>query len=413
MNIVSLAMNFIGPAVVSKIASSLGINSSLVNKAISVALPAILGGAAGRASTQGGLGSLFDMVSGKQGGMLDSFAGMLGTPDESRLMNAGQSNLSALLGDDALGSMAGAVGRHAGIDTQQANSLLGLVGPVALGALGNEVQRSGLDARGLATFLDGQKQNIADAMPQSFMDDVSGSGAFGDIDFGNIGGAVGGIVDDATGAVERGVSGAGAAVAGAAGAVGSAAASSYRAGANAVDGAADAVGDAARDTGTAIRDSGSAMHDEVRSSGFGWLKWLIGLILLAAIAWFVWTNFLAPTMQETAGTEQSVIVGDTNVGAMMGSTVDSVRSSIGSITDEASARAALPDLVAANDQFDAISGMTETMGAAEKGVLGSVIGTALESLRPMIEKVLEIPGVGPVVGPALEGMIEKLEGMAG
>ena len=516
MNIVSLAMNFLGPTVINKIAGSLGINNALVTKAISVALPAILGGVAGQSRSQTGLGSLFSMLTGNQGNMLDAFAGMVGTHDQSRLMDAGRQDLSSLLGDEALSSISGAVGRHAGIDPQQASSLLGLVGPVALGTLTSEVQRDGLDARGLASLLEGQQKNIAEAMPHSFMKDLSGSSAFGGIDFGKIGGAAavagaiggaasgiasragnamsgagnmagnvtgsigdtargaagsvrdaagnalsgagdmagnvtgsigdtargaagsvrdaagsamsgagdmagnvtGSIGDTARGAVGsvgtaasgtvdatgRAISGTGAAIAGAgavaAGAVGAAASGSYRAGADAVDSAADAT-----------RHAGAAVRDETRRSGggWGWLKWLIGLLLLAAIAWFVWTNFIAPTMKQgAAGIEQSVMVGDADIGAAFGSTIDDVKSSLGSITDEASARAALPDLAGANDSLGEITGLVGSLGDAQKGAFSGMANTALGTLRPVIEKVIAIPGVGPVLAPVLESMVEKL-----
>ncbi len=631
MNIVSLAMNVLGPTVISKIAGSLGINNTLVTKAISVALPAILGGVAGRSKTHTGLGSLFNMLTGSKGNMLDSFAGMVGTDDQSRLMDAGRQDLASLLGDDALSSMSGAIGRHAGINQQQANSLLGLVGPVALGTLTSEVQRDGLDARGLANLLEGQQKNIAEAMPHSFLTEMSGSSVFGGIDFGKIGGAAavasaiggaasgvaaragnmagsigdtargaagsvgsaasgavdaagnaisgagnmagnmagsigdtargaaGSVGSAASGAVDaagnaisgagnmagnvagsigdtaRGAAGsvgsaasgavdvAGNAISGAgnmagnvagsigdtargaAGSVGSAASGAVDAAGNAISGAgnmagnmAGSIGDTARgaagsvgsaasgavdaagnaisgagnmagnmagsigdtasvavdatgrtisgtgaaiagagavaagaigaaassaqraganvadDTVEAARQTSANMRDETRRSGggWGWLKWLIGLLLLAAIAWFVWTNFIAPTMKQSAGMEQSIVVGDTDIGAAFGSTIDTVKSSIGSITDEASARAALPDLAAANDTFDKIGGMVGSLGETQKGALSGVAGTAMETLRPMMQKAVDIPGVGPIVAPAMESMLGKLAAMA-
>ena len=480
MNIVSLAMNFLGPTVIGRIAGSLGMDNALVTKAIGVALPAILGGVAGRSKTHTGLGSLFNMLTGSQGNMLDSFAGMVGTNDQSRLMDAGRQDLSNLLGDDALSSISGAVGRHAGIDAQQASSLLGLVGPVALGTLTSEVQRDGLDARGLASLLEGQQKNIAEAMPHSFLNAMSGSGAFGDIDFGKIGGAaavagaiggaasgvaaragnavsgagdMAGTVSGSIGDTARGaagsvrdaagntMSGAGDMAGNVTGSIGNTARGAAGSVGDAASGAVDATGRAVSGTGAAIAGAGAVAAGTVGAAasgsyragtddidddldgdrngtrrsggGWGWLKWLIGLLLLAALAWFVWTNFIAPTMRESAGIERTVMVGDTDVGAAFGSTIDEAKASLGSITDEASARAALPDLAASNDRLGEIGEMVGSLGEAQQGAFSGMATTAIETLRPAIENVIAIPGVGPILAPVLESMVEKLGAMAG
>ena len=112
--------------------------------------------------------------------------------------------------------------------------------------------------------------------------------------------------------------------------------------------------------------------------------------------------------QGAAGIEQSVMVGDADIGAAFGSTIDDVKSSLGSITDEASARAALPDLAGANDSLGEITGLVGSLGDAQKGAFSGMANTALGTLRPVIEKVIAIPGVGPVLAPVLESMVEKL-----
>ncbi len=55
MNLVSLAMNFVTPAIVSRIASALGIDSKIAQMAISAALPSILAGIAGKSTKPDGL----------------------------------------------------------------------------------------------------------------------------------------------------------------------------------------------------------------------------------------------------------------------------------------------------------------------------------------------------------------------
>jgi len=113
-------------------------------------------------------------------------------------------------------------------------------------------------------------------------------------------------------------------------------------------------------------------------------------------------KFIAPTMQQTAGTEQSIMVGDTDIGA-----------AFGSITDESSARAALPDLAVSNDRPGEIGGMVGSLGEGQQGDVSGMARTAFGAMRPVVEKAIAIPGADPIVAPVPESMIEKFGAMAG
>jgi len=63
MNIVSMAMGYLGPTIVSKVAKSMGMSDSIVTKMIGLALPSILGGLTGSSRSGAGAGALFDAVS--------------------------------------------------------------------------------------------------------------------------------------------------------------------------------------------------------------------------------------------------------------------------------------------------------------------------------------------------------------
>ena len=166
MNIMNMALKYVGPMVAERIASKLGIGGPVVNKLIAAALPAIMGSLIGKTNSSGGLGSIMDMVSGSDrpqpGGLADMFAS---DGDIDGLASAGGGMLEGLLGGEGLGTLAGALGQHAGVEQNAAGSLLGMLAPVALGTIGEQVSEQNLDTAGLAQMLQGQAGNIAEAMP--------------------------------------------------------------------------------------------------------------------------------------------------------------------------------------------------------------------------------------------------------
>jgi len=400
MNIVSMAMNFMGPAVIDRIARSLGINSTLARTAISTALPAIMAAMAGKGASAQGAGSILDMVRDKGASGLDNLETMFGGADEAQRIDAGHRDLATTLGNGEMGPIMQAVSRFTGIEEQKSNALLGMMAPVAMGTIGEEVSKQNLDADGLSRFLSGQRSNIADALPDGFVDNVSGSASF-DAFRSNFMGTdtmgreavaqVGGgqhpantdrVATGTIGTAETGTAGAGTSPVGT-GPVG------HGETVERVTTHADTV-----DTPTA------------RKSG-GMLGWLIGLLALLAIGWYVFTNFISPSdVDAPAGIEQSL--GQSEIGSELSQSVQNIQSSLGSITDEDSARAALPDLTAASENLGSVQEMAGNLPDAQRGALGGIVTNAMKTLEPMIEKVRAIPGVGAIVGPVLDGIVEKM-----
>ena len=181
MNLVSLIMQFLAPAIINKMAGSLGIGQGLAGKAISAALPSILAALAGSASKGGGGAALASMLGKQDPGLLGNFASMLGGSGQQGLIDSGSSALSSLLGGGSSNAIASAVGKFAGINDGQSKSLLGMLAPVVLGTLAKEQKSQGLDANGLAGLLAGQKDNIASALPAGFSDLLKGSGVLDSI----------------------------------------------------------------------------------------------------------------------------------------------------------------------------------------------------------------------------------------
>ena len=176
MNIMSLVMQYFGPVIMNKIAGSLGINSTLAQKAIAYAAPAILAGIVGKVSQPGGAKVLSDMIAKQDPSILGKLGEMIGTGRQASVVEQGTSAMGGLLGNSTLGSLAGALSKQAGVGVGASNTLLGLMGPAILGVLGREQKSAGLDAAGLGNALIAQKQQIADAIPADFAKLLSGTG---------------------------------------------------------------------------------------------------------------------------------------------------------------------------------------------------------------------------------------------
>ena len=110
-------------------------------------------------------------------------------------------------------------------------------------------------------------------------------------------------------------------------------------------------------------------------------------------------------LKEAAGNFK---VGDVDLSKDLTGWIDGLQESLGSITDADSAKAALPKLEEANTQLDGLLGMTDKLPASAKGMFAGVIKNALDGLKDKVEKVTGIPGVGEIVKPILDGIVEKL-----
>ena len=86
--------------------------------------------------------------------------------------------LSGLLGSGAMGTLAQSVAKFAGVGESSGKSILGVLGPVILGVLGQQQRLGGLDANGLASLLGSQKDQIAASIPSGLTDMLTSAGLF-------------------------------------------------------------------------------------------------------------------------------------------------------------------------------------------------------------------------------------------
>ena len=175
-NLVSTITQVLTSNFVSRVASSLGLDGAQVEKALQAGGPALLAALTSLVAKPGGAAKLADTVAQQQPGVLTSLANMIGGSGQKALIDTGVSTLTSLLGGKTASVLTSAVGQYAGIGEGGSKSLMGVLGPIVMGVLGQQQRASGLDATGLANLLASQKDNIARALPAGFASYLSGTG---------------------------------------------------------------------------------------------------------------------------------------------------------------------------------------------------------------------------------------------
>jgi hypothetical protein len=365
-NLFSIVMQSLTPGVIARIASVLGIDPNLAQKAVGGAVPALLAGLANVAAVPSGARQLSNTVA-QQPGPLDSLKGLLESGgDHTAITGAGSNMLAGLFGGGAFDTLAATIGKFAGLNEGTVKALLGMLAPVVLGTLGQQQRSGGLDANGLASMLTSQKDQLAAAIPSNLASQLGAAGLI-----------------DKVGAGLR---------------TGAAAASS---------------------AGPRVTTAADRMT-EAGPSGFGGIQWsyvAAALALLAVVGWL----FLGRQGTETVADAQktpapasstvglapsSVTVGGVNLANEINASVDSLKAVLPTMTDAQSARAALPAIQQATSQLNEVSSLISRLPPDGRTTLVKVIAVAMPTINQMCDKVLATPGVGDVAKPA----IDKLKG---
>lgn len=167
---------------VQQISNQVGAEPSLVNSAIQMALPAILGGLAKNASTPDGAESLNNALDQHDGGILDNLGGlgnMIFGGGQQSTPPPPQADAGGILGHifgNSQGQVAQQVSNQTGLGTGQVAQILMMLAPIVMGYLGQQKQSQGLNAGGLGGLLGGllgggqQQQSSGNPM----MDMISG-----------------------------------------------------------------------------------------------------------------------------------------------------------------------------------------------------------------------------------------------
>jgi hypothetical protein len=374
-NLVSVVMQFLTPDMIAKIASALGLERSVAQMAIGGAVPALLASLADVASTPNGARQLSSTLAQQQSGSLDGLKNLIGGSGQNALAETGSSMLSGLFGGGALDAMAQSIGKFAGVDASSGKSIVAMLGPVVLGALGQQQRSAGLDAGGLASLLGSQKDQIAAAIPSGLADQLSAAG----------------LIDSAAGTLRSGTA------------------------------AASAAG--SRIAGASERTvAGASRAADATTAPSRWAYWLAALVVLGGLGWFALGRRAGETVAElprpaatqpatgTVGLAPSdLTIGGVNLANQVNSSFGTLRSILPTITDAASAQAALPRLREATTQLNEVSDLATKLTPEGKSALARLIAAATPAINQMCEKVLATPGVGDIAKPTIDELRGKLD----
>lgn len=162
INLLNLVKDQLSGAVLSKAASLIGMGEGKAGSAITSMLPMLLGGIGKKASTTEGASSLLSMIKDNDlgEGTLNNLGSSLSGSGAQDFLSKGGDMAAQLFGNDH-GSMLSKIGSLTGASKEGSSKLMGLVAPVALGALGKVVKSDGLDAAGLKSYLGSQTASFA------------------------------------------------------------------------------------------------------------------------------------------------------------------------------------------------------------------------------------------------------------
>lgn len=86
----------------------------------------------------------------------------------------------------------------------------------------------------------------------------------------------------------------------------------------------------------------------------------------------------------------------------------SLTSTLSGISDGDSATAALPKLSQLTDSFGGMNDLFSKLPDAAKSAVSGVFSSSLGEIKPIIDKIMAIPGVESILKPAIDALMEKL-----
>jgi hypothetical protein len=380
MNLVDLVTSQLTGDVLGKLAGLSGASEAQTRSATSAAVPALLSAFGKLASTNSGASTLASSLGGLDLKTLGNLAGLLGGSQASGLGSIGGSLLSSLLGNN-LGSLVGTIASFAGMQPGIMKTLLTYLAPIVLGTVANSFKGTKPDAAGLMRLFSEQQDNIKAALPRGLS-----------------------LADfDTTSASPR-------------------------------------RAEETRGTHRHEETRGVHRHEEPASAFPSWLPLLL-LPLLGLVGWWLWPKPQpaprAVVVNETVRREGPVVVDRTEVIETQGKKVvaDAVEEKIslapemvealkvgenltglfgnlgkvlGTVTDEASARAAIPQLTDYAPMLESLQKSTVALPEAGRSTIVELVTKNMGSLQKVIDTVMAIPGVKEILGPTVTPMIETL-----
>ncbi len=175
-NLIEKITGYLTPDVISKASAYLKESPASTSKALSGAIPALLGSVASLASSPTGATQLSGLLSSgnHDGSILNNLSNLFGGgTGTTAALHQGQGLLSTLFGDK-VDAVTSTISGQSGMGKSSAASLMALAAPLVMGVIGRLRSTQGLNPTGLANLLTSQKSYIAAALPPGLSHLASG-----------------------------------------------------------------------------------------------------------------------------------------------------------------------------------------------------------------------------------------------
>ena len=147
-----------------------------------------------------------------------------------------------------------------------------------------------------------------------------------------------------------------------------------------------------------------------------WVKWVLGALALAVLAWWLFgkrpAEIVEPTKAPPAQVTQNLTVDGVDLKSTLQSTLDGLKTALQGITDATTAKDALPNLDKSAADLDKVRELSGKLPIDGKTALAALVTAARPSIDQLFDKVLAIPGVDAVAKPAIDALRAKLDALS-
>ncbi len=348
INLVADVMKMATPAIIDKIATSFGLNASMVQSVLATAVPSIFASVSTQAASPSGLGNLMSSLAQVNPNLSSSLMGSLSGGANNPMVTAGSSMLSSVLGAGGLNAIVSNVTKSSGASAAAATGLVGLAGQMAMSTLAQHT--AGLDAAGVGKLLSSQAGQFSASMPS----------------------------------------------------MGSAAST--------MQSAARSTAASASNTASQAASSGTnwlmyLIPAAVVAAGLYYFMGMKGPVNDDKPVAQVTTQQAAPAPAPAA---TAMMIDNIDVSKSLTDSVTGLTTAIAGVTDPTSAQAAVAKIADASKGIATVSGLAAKFTPAQKATVGAMVGGLLPALTAAVTKAEAIPGVGDLLKPAIGPVLDQL-----
>ncbi len=392
MSILSSITSMVTPLIIDRVAAAIGINSGLARTAINLALPAVLNAFASKAATPAGATALHNAVSSANPNIFGSIESLLSGGNKDQFVKSGTATLNNLLGSNAVGQLASTIGSNSGISGNVSSMLLPMVGQFALSGLAKS--SAGIDAHGLAQMLAGDHSaSVAQGTRRVVEEHVTRAAVAGTTTTREIPREVPKpVVHEVHKEIPREM---------------------------------PKMAEVKKPVEVPVHKPAPMPA----ATGGGFMRWILPLLAALAALWYFTAGRNTDTamvdkpvektmekkVEETAPaatTTAGVVIDGVDVNKSIGDVFTGLTTTLGTVTDAASATAALPKLTEYSGMVDKVAGVATKFSPEQKTMVGGLISAGLPAVRAAADKALAGAGVGDLLKPVVDGMFAKIEGLA-